>query len=81
MGIIKIPEPDLPENELNNYNDLMERFDLKLKEYEQHFDDDFTTENLGMSIEEIIENIEKCIKYNRKWDGFIVPIIDDEELI
>lgn len=53
----------------------------KLKEYKDHFNDDFTTEGLCMSLEEIIRNIDKCIKYNRKWEGFIVPELEDGALI
>ena len=34
-----------------------------------------------MSLEEIIRNIDKCIKYNRKWEGFIVPELEDDALI
>lgn len=81
MGIIKIPEPKLPENEIKRRQKAMEKLDEKFEEYKRHFDDDFTTENLGMSTEEIIKNIEKCISNNRKWDGFIVPEIDENDLI
>lgn len=52
----------------------------KLKEYKQHFNDDFTTENLCMTEEELIRNIDKCIKHNRKWEGFIVPELDYDEV-
>ena len=52
-----------------------------LDEYKEHFGDTFTTEFLPMSIEEIIANIDKCIKYNRKWEGFIVPELEDDALI
>ena len=60
---------------------LNELFTNKLNEYQVHFNDDFATEFLQMSIGEIIENIDKCIKYNRKWEGFIVPEIEDDCLI
>lgn len=53
----------------------------KLKEYKEHFNADFTTEGLCMTSEEIIHNIDKCIKYNRKWEGFIVPELEDDALI
>ena len=53
----------------------------KLKEYKEHFNEDFTTEGLYMSLEEIICNIDKCIKYNRKWEGFIVPELEEDALI
>lgn len=56
-------------------------FAQKLKEYQEHFNDDFTTEFLPMSIDEIIANIDKCIKYNRKWEGFIVPELEEDALI
>ncbi|MBQ7782415.1 MAG: hypothetical protein IJ368_00435 [Oscillospiraceae bacterium] len=52
----------------------------KLKEYKQHFNADFTTENLCMTDKELIRNIDKCIKYNRKWEGFIVPELDYDEV-
>lgn len=47
----------------------------KLEEYKRHFGDIFAygDPNLDMTNEEIIENIDKCIKYDRKWVGFIVP--------
>ena len=81
MGIIKIPEPKLSENELRRRHEIIKTLDVKLEEYRKHFDDDFTTENLGMSSEEIIQNIEKCISNNHKWEGFIVPEIDINDLI
>lgn len=60
---------------------LNELFSRKLDEYKEHFGDIFTTEFLPMSIEEIITNIDKCIKHNRKWEGFIVPELEDDALI
>lgn len=60
---------------------LNELFSKKLDEYKEHFGDTFTTEFLPMSIEEIVANIDKCIKYNRKWEGFIVPELEDDALI
>lgn len=50
-----------------------ELFCAKLDEYKKHFGETFAYGNLDMSDEEIIENIDKCIKYDRKWVGFIVP--------
>lgn len=52
-----------------------EKFFKKVKEYKEHFGESFAYDNpfLNMSDEEIIENIDKCIKYNREWVGFIVP--------
>lgn len=57
--------------------ELDELYYAKLEEYSKHFDgDDFTTEMLPMTKKEIIKNIDKCIKHNRKWDGYIVPELD-----
>ncbi|GEM_PF-1533658 len=64
--------------EKKKQNDLLAQ---KLKEYQEHFNDDFATEFLPMSIDEIIANIDKCIKYNRKWEGFIVPELEEDALI
>lgn len=52
-----------------------ELFRSKLEEYKRHFGDIFAygDPNLDMTNKEIIENIDKCIKYDRKWVGFIVP--------
>ena len=50
-----------------------ELFWSKLNEYKNYFGDIFAYGDLNMSDEEIIDNIDKCIKYNRKWVGFIVP--------
>lgn len=80
MGIINVPEPKLPKNEFKKHNALMKKFDEKLQEYQRYFDDSFTTENLCMPIEEIIENIDKCLKHNRKWDGYIVPAYDYDDI-
>lgn len=81
MGILDeiyhLPVQEQTEEEIR----LNELFSKKLKEYQEHFNDDFATEFLPMSIEEIIANIDKCIKYNRKWEGFIVPVLEDDALI
>lgn len=81
MGILDeiyhLPVQEQTEEEIR----LNELFSKKLKEYQEHFNDDFATEFLPMSIEEIIANIDKCIKYNRKWEGFIVPELEDDALI
>ena len=56
------------------------QFIAKLREYEAHFPGNgITTEGvlgLSMTEEDIIKNIDKCIKHNRKWEGFIVPELD-----
>ncbi len=70
--------PDTRSEEEKRIDELMNK---KLKEYEQHFGSDFATEFLLMTKVEIIRNIDKCIKYNRKWEGFIVPEIEDDCLI
>ena len=81
MGILDeiyhLPVQEQTEEEIR----LNELFSKKLKEYQEHFNDDFATEFLPMSIEEIIANTDKCIKYNRKWEGFIVPELEDDALI
>ena len=57
------------------------KFMAKIEEYREHFNGDiFTTECLEMTYEEIIKNIDKCIKHNRKWNGFIVPELDYSEV-
>lgn len=48
----------------------------KLEEYEKHFGSDFDTESIIMTEEEMIENIDKCLKHNRLWNGYIVPKVD-----
>lgn len=53
-----------------------ERLYAKIEEYKAHFGYCFGTEILCMTDEEIIAGIDKCIKYNRKWEGFIVPELD-----
>lgn len=75
MGILKIPEPSEEELQLN------EQLSEKLIEYKNKFNDSFTTEFLPMSKKEIIQNIDKCIKHNRKWEGYIVPEVDENDLI
>lgn len=52
-----------------------ETFRAKINEYKKHFGADFAYDDpfLNMSEEDIMENIDKCIKYNREWVGFIVP--------
>lgn len=75
MGFLKIPEPSEEERQLN------EQLSEKLIEYKNKFNDSFTTEFLPMSKKEIIQNIDKCIKHNRKWDGYIIPEVDENDLI
>lgn len=53
-----------------------ERLWSKIDEYRNHFGEVFAYGNLDMSTEDIIRNIDKCIKHNRKWYGYIVPIED-----
>lgn len=48
----------------------------KLDEYEERFGTNFDTESIFMTDEEIIKNIDKCIKHNREWEGYIVPKLD-----
>ncbi|MGN0665681.1 MAG: hypothetical protein ACI4KF_04060 [Huintestinicola sp.] len=60
---------------------ISDLYSKKIKEYKEYFNDDFTTEFLPMTKEEIILNIDKCIKYNRKWEGFIVPEMENGALI
>lgn len=48
----------------------------KLEEYEKHFGSNFDTESIIMTEEEMIENIDKCLKHNRLWNGYIVPEVD-----
>ena len=81
MGILKIPVPNLSEDELREKAIMSEKLSLKMKEYRQKFNDDITTEFLPMTMEEIIKNIDKCIKHNRKWEGYIVPEVDENDLI
>lgn len=50
-----------------------ELFHSKINEYKEHFGERFACDNLDMSTEEIAKNIDKCIKHNRKWYGYIVP--------
>lgn len=70
--------PDRRTEEEKRIDELLSK---KLMEYEDHFGEDITTEFLPMTKEEIINNIEKCIKHNRKWEGFIVPELEDDALI
>ena len=70
--------PDTRSEEEKRIDELMSK---KLKEYEQHFGSDFATEFLPMTKEEIIRSIDKCITHNRKWEGFIVPELEDDCLI
>lgn len=75
--MINIFEPDTRTDE---QKELDRRFKAKMREYEEHFPGDgITTEGilgLSMTEEEIIKNIDKCIKHNRKWEGYIVPKLD-----
>ncbi len=70
-----------PDTRSEEEKKLDDAFGKKLDEYKQHFHENFTTEGLCMPLEEIMSNIDKCIKYNRKWEGFIVPEIEDDCLI
>lgn len=56
-----------------------EHMDQKFDEYIAHFGDLFCLEGLTMSDEELVKAIDLCIKYNRKFEGFIVPEIDYSE--
>lgn len=51
----------------------------KFNEYKAHFGDLFDIEEYIMTDDEIVRGIDRCIKYNRKWEGFIVPEIDYED--
>lgn len=55
--------------------------DKKFDEYKAHFGNLFGTEGLIMTDDEIIRGIDRCIKYNKEWDGFIVPILGDDDEI
>lgn len=48
----------------------------KIEEYKAHFGHYFDTESIIMTQEEIIKNIDKCLKHNRPWHGYIVPEVD-----
>lgn len=63
----------IPTKEQFEHGQFMRR---KYNEYKVHFGDLFDTEGLIMTDDEIIKGIDLCIKYNRKWEGFIVPEID-----
>lgn len=76
MGILKIKDTRTEEE-----RELCEKLSAKMAEYKAKFDDDFCTEFLPMTKAEIIEDIDKCIKHNKKWDGYIVPEIDENDLI
>lgn len=76
MGILKIKDTRTEEEK-----ELCEKLSAKMAEYKAKFDDDFCTEFLPMTKAEIIENIDKCIKHNKKWEGYIVPEIDENDLI
>lgn len=76
MGILKIND-----TRTKGERELDEKFSEKLAEYKEKFNDDFCTEFLPMTKKEIIKNIDKCIKHNKKWDGYIVPLIDEDDLI
>ena len=70
-----------PDSRTEDEKKFDEAYIAKLKEYKEYFHENFTTEGLCMPLEEIMSNIDKCIKYNRKWEGFIVPEIEDDCLI
>lgn len=76
MGILKIKDTRTEEE-----RELCEKLSAKMAEYKAKFDDDFCTEFLPMTKAEIIKSIDKCIKHNKKWDGYIVPEIDENDLI
>ncbi len=76
MGILKIKDTRTEEE-----RELCEKLSAKMAEYKAKFDDDFCTEFLPMTKAEIIEDIDKCIKHNKKWEGYIVPEIDENDLI
>lgn len=76
MGILKIKDTRTKEEK-----EISEKLSKKMAEYKEKFDDDFCTEFLPMTKEEIIKNIDKCIKHNKKWEGYIVPEIDENDLI
>ena len=76
MGFLKIKDTRTKEEK-----ELSEKLSEKIAQYKEKFDDDFCTEFLPMTKEEIIKNIDKCIKHNKKWEGYIVPEIDEKDLI
>lgn len=76
MGILKVKDTRTKEE-----RELSEKLSKKMAEYKEKFNDDFCTEFLPMTKEEIIKNIDKCIKHNKKWEGYIVPEIDENDLI
>lgn len=81
MGVLHELYGWSPDTKTEKEKELDNRYYAKLDEYSEHFNgDDFTTEMLPMTKEEIIENIDKCIKYNRKWEGFIVPELDYDDV-
>lgn len=57
-----------------------ERLEKKYNEYKSHFGYLFGLEYLTLTDDEIIKGIDRCIKYNRKWEGFIVPEIDYKDI-
>lgn len=71
-AIFNLPPDDRSEEEKKIHNLYLQ----KLNEYKEHFGDIITTVGLCMSDEELIQNIDKCIKHNRKWEGYIVPELD-----
>ena len=62
----------IPEEQFEHSQYMMRKFD----EYKAHFGKLFCSWDLQMSDEEIAKYIDLCIKYNREWEGFIVPKID-----
>lgn len=67
MGVLNLVDVPMSDEEKEQRKLLTQKID----EYKDHFGCMFTT--LGFTIPELIEGIDKCIKYNRKWEGFIVP--------
>lgn len=74
MGVLNLVDVPMSNEEREQRNLLTQ----KLDEYKNHFGCIFTS--LGFTIPEIIEGVDKCIKHNRKWEGFIVPELDYDEV-
>ncbi len=71
---------NLPNTRTDEEKKETELFLQKKEEYKKHFGccDIITEGVLGLSMteEDIIKKIDKCIKHNRKWEGYIVPELD-----
>lgn len=70
MNVLNLVDVPMSDEEKEQNRILSQKID----EYKCHFGCMFTT--LGFTIPEIIEGIDKCIKFNHKWEGFIVPELD-----